>query len=109
MPCAGRRTWRSTSSRCRAVRRPRTCPATRWRPPRSRARRKSPGSEAARRAVNRVARHALMADGAERAYVAGLTLLSRRELAEAQLRERLARRKFEADDVDEGSARARRA
>jgi len=39
-----------------------------------------------------------MSDGAERAYVAGLTLLARRELAEAQVRERLARRKFEPDD-----------
>ena len=49
-----------------------------------------------------------MADGAERAYVAGLTLLSRRELAEAQLRDRLARRKFESDDIDDAIARLRR-
>ena len=48
-----------------------------------------------------------MSDGAERAYVAGLTLLARRELAEAQVRERLARRKFEPDDIDEAVARLR--
>ena len=41
-----------------------------------------------------------MPDGADRAYVAGLTLLARRELAEAQIRQRLARRKFEPDDID---------
>ena len=44
---------------------------------------------------------------AEQAYVAGLTLLARRELAEAQLRTRLARRKFEADDIDAAVARLR--
>jgi regulatory protein len=49
-----------------------------------------------------------VSDGAERAYVAGLTLLSRRELAEAQLRERLARRKFDADEIDDAIARLRR-
>ena len=48
-----------------------------------------------------------MSDGAERAYVAGLTLLSRRELAEAQLREKLARRKFDADEIDDAIARLR--
>ena len=48
-----------------------------------------------------------MSDGADRAYVAGLTLLARRELAEAQLRRRLARRKFEADDIDAAVARLR--
>ena len=48
-----------------------------------------------------------MPDGAERAYVAGLTLLARRELAEAQLRTRLARRKFEQDDIDGAVARLR--
>jgi regulatory protein len=41
-----------------------------------------------------------MSDGADRAYVAGLTLLARRELAEAQLRTRLAKRKFDEDDID---------
>jgi regulatory protein len=49
-----------------------------------------------------------MADGADRAYVAGLTLLARRELAEAQLRTRLARRKFEEEDIDEALQRLRR-
>jgi regulatory protein len=48
-----------------------------------------------------------MPDGAERAYVAGLTLLARRELAEAQLRERLARRKFNQEDIDEAVVRLR--
>ena len=48
-----------------------------------------------------------MSDGADRAYVAGLTLLARRELAEAQLRERLARRKFEPDDIDSAVTRLR--
>ena len=48
-----------------------------------------------------------MPDGAERAYVAGLTLLARRELAEAQLRERLARRKFNQEDIDAAVARLR--
>ena len=41
-----------------------------------------------------------MSDGADRAYVAGLTLLARRELAEAQLRTRLAKRKFDEEDID---------
>ena len=49
-----------------------------------------------------------MADGADRAYVAGLTLLARRELAEAQLRTRLARKKFEQEDIDEALQRLRR-
>ena len=48
-----------------------------------------------------------MSERAEQAYVAGLTLLARRELAEAQLRQRLARRKFEADDIDAAVARLR--
>ena len=48
-----------------------------------------------------------MSDGADRAYVAGLTLLSRRELAEAQLRDRLTRRKFDRDDIDAAIARLR--
>jgi regulatory protein len=49
-----------------------------------------------------------MSDEAERAYVAGLTLLSRRELAEAQLRTRLAKRKFDEDDIDAAVDRLRR-
>jgi SOS response regulatory protein OraA/RecX len=48
-----------------------------------------------------------MPEGAERAYVAGLTLLARRELAEAQLRERLGR-KFDRDEVDAAVIRLRR-
>ena len=48
-----------------------------------------------------------MSERAEQAYVAGLTLLARRELAEAQLRQRLVRRKFEADDIDAAVARLR--
>ena len=49
-----------------------------------------------------------MADEAERAYIAGLTLLSRRELAEAQLRTRLARRKFDEEHIDAAVERLRR-
>jgi regulatory protein len=48
-----------------------------------------------------------MSDGADRAYVAGLTLLARRELAEAQVRTRLAKRKFDQDDIDAAVARLR--
>ena len=48
-----------------------------------------------------------MSGRAEHAYVAGLTLLARRELAEAQLRQRLARRQFERDDIDAAVARLR--
>jgi regulatory protein len=44
---------------------------------------------------------------AERAYVAGLWLLARRELAEAQLRTRLARRKFDQEDIDSAVVRLR--
>ncbi len=39
------------------------------------------------------------------AYVEGLTLLARRELSESQIRARLARRGYEADDVDAAIAR----
>jgi regulatory protein len=49
-----------------------------------------------------------MSDGADRAYVAGLTLLARRELAEAQLRARLARKKFDEDEIDAAVVRLRR-
>jgi regulatory protein len=48
-----------------------------------------------------------MADEADRAYVAGLSLLARRELAEAQLRSRLARRQFDEEDIDAAVARLR--
>ena len=47
-----------------------------------------------------------MAD--EQPYLVGLKLLARRELSEAQLRTRLARRRFEADDINEAVARLRR-
>jgi regulatory protein len=49
-----------------------------------------------------------MADAAERAYIAGLTLLARRELAEAQLRTRLAHRQFDEEDIDAAVVRLRR-
>src|SRR5262245_29229368 len=49
-----------------------------------------------------------MSDGAERAYVAGLALLARRELAEAQLRTRLDKHKFRKEDIDTAVARLRR-
>jgi regulatory protein len=49
-----------------------------------------------------------MADGAERAYVAGLALLARRELAEAQVRAHLDKRQFRQEDVDAAVARLRR-
>jgi regulatory protein len=39
------------------------------------------------------------------AYVTGLTLLSRRELSEAQLRSRLARRKFTDSEIEDAVAR----
>jgi regulatory protein len=42
------------------------------------------------------------------AYAAGLRLLARRELSEAQLRERLARKAFELRDIDGAVARLRR-
>lgn len=41
-----------------------------------------------------------MADSTQDAYVAGLTMLARRELSEAQVRQRLLRKGFAADDVD---------
>ena len=49
-----------------------------------------------------------MPDAAERAYVTGLTLLARRELAETQLRARLIKRKFDPEDIDVAVARLRR-
>ena len=42
------------------------------------------------------------------AYVAGLKMLARRELSEAQLRLRLERRQFDPDDIDEAVRRLRR-
>ncbi len=39
------------------------------------------------------------------AYVTGLRMLARRELSEAQVRERLARREFDAGDIDTAIAR----
>ena len=42
------------------------------------------------------------------AYVTGLRMLARRELSEAQLRLRLARRQFEPDDVDDAVERLQR-
>ena len=42
------------------------------------------------------------------AYVAGLRLLARRELSEAQVRDRLTRRRFEAGAIEEAVARLRR-
>lgn len=48
-----------------------------------------------------------MPSAPERAYVAGLKLLAARELAEAQVRERLLRRQFSPDDVDAAVNRLR--
>lgn len=42
---------------------------------------------------------------ADRAYVAGLKMLGRRELSETQVRMRLARREFDPDDIDAAVAR----
>ena len=49
-----------------------------------------------------------MTDDADRAYVTALGLLARRELAEAQLRTRLATRKFKDDEIDAAMTRLRR-
>ena len=49
-----------------------------------------------------------MTDDADRAYVTALGLLARRELAEAQLRARLAKRKFNDDEIDAAMTRLRR-
>jgi regulatory protein len=48
-----------------------------------------------------------MTDDAARAYLAGLQWLSRRELTEAQLRQRLARRAFAPDIIDTAITRLR--
>ena len=42
---------------------------------------------------------------ADDAYLAAVTMLARRELSERQIRQRLARKAFAADDVDEAIAR----
>ena len=44
---------------------------------------------------------------AENAYVTALTLLARRELSEAQVRQRLSRRGFTPDDIDDAVTRLR--
>ena len=49
-----------------------------------------------------------MTDDTDRAYVTALGLLARRELAEAQLRTRLAKRKFTDDEIDAAMTRLRR-
>jgi regulatory protein len=49
-----------------------------------------------------------MPDDGSRAYVAGLTMLARRELSAAQVRQRLARRGYAEVDIDEAVARLRR-
>jgi regulatory protein len=49
-----------------------------------------------------------VSDGSDRAYIVALTLLARRELAEAQLRTRLATRKFEDHEIDAAMTRLRR-
>ena len=49
-----------------------------------------------------------MTDDADRAYVTALGLLARRELAEAQVRTRLAKRKFNDDQIDAAMTRLRR-
>jgi regulatory protein len=41
------------------------------------------------------------------AYIDGLKMLGRRELSEQQLRQRLARKKYSQDDIDEAIARLR--
>ena len=46
-----------------------------------------------------------MSSEADKAYVAGLTMLSRRELSERQLRERLARREYHEDAIQSAIVR----
>lgn len=50
----------------------------------------------------------VMADDAARAYVEGWRILARRELSEAQVRTRLARRRFETETIDAAVTRLRR-
>ena len=47
-------------------------------------------------------------EDADRAYVAGLKMLGQRELSEAQVRTRLARKEFDSEDIDSAVARLRR-
>ena len=49
-----------------------------------------------------------MADDVTLAYLAGLKMLARRELCEAQLRARLTRRQFDEDDIDGAVSRLKR-
>jgi SOS response regulatory protein OraA/RecX len=49
-----------------------------------------------------------MPDDSNRAYVAGLTMLARRELCEAQVRQRLNRRAYDEADIDAAVTRLRR-
>jgi regulatory protein len=48
-----------------------------------------------------------MTGGAQRAYVDGLKMLGQRELSEAQVRQRLARKEHDEADIDEAVARLR--
>ena len=48
-----------------------------------------------------------MADDIQQAYLSGLKMLARRELSEAQLRQRLARLRFEPADIDRAIGRLR--
>jgi regulatory protein len=49
-----------------------------------------------------------VSDGPDRAYIVSLTLLARRELSEAQVRTRLAKRKFEDNEIDAAMTRLKR-
>ena len=49
-----------------------------------------------------------MPDDSNRAYVAGLTMLARRELCEAQVRQRLKRRAHDEADIDAAVTRLKR-
>jgi regulatory protein len=49
----------------------------------------------------------MAASSSARAYLAGLKMLAVRELSEAQVRTRLTRREFEADDIDVAITRLR--
>ena len=49
-----------------------------------------------------------MADDSSRAYAAGLTMLARRELSEAQVRSRLERKGYGEEDIDTAIARLKR-
>jgi regulatory protein len=49
-----------------------------------------------------------VADDSSRAYAAGLTMLARRELSEAQVRSRLERKAYDKGEIDEAVARLKR-